>query len=111
MKIGLLSVLLVFSSFSYAEVERSQVELMLEHMVKNGAISKEEAEKAKIKMRTMNKAEWTDINNQVSKAASRMPASVNSASTIYDLGGEDLEDAQLKQINDDIQKIIQEQQK
>ncbi len=90
----------------YAEVSKDHVGLMLDRMVEEKAISEEEAIKAKIKMNSMNSAEWSNLNlNAGQVAAQRNPASVNESSKF---SSKDLGKIQFEQIEEDIEKILPE---
>ena len=68
--------------------------------------TQEEAEKAKAKMKGMNGDEWATVNSTAAKiAANRSPASVGA---IQEVKSKDLDGAQMKQIQDDIKKIMPE---
>jgi F0F1-type ATP synthase epsilon subunit len=84
---------------AFADVDPSRVEIMLDQMVKEKTISPEEAVKAKIKMKTMSKDQWSNLNRQAETQASRMPASVPEAST-------DIDGAQLNQIQNDMKNMM-----
>lgn len=102
--------LILFVFHASADVSQDEVVGMLDKMVKEGTISAEEAQKAKIKMKSMNGNEWSALNNQAEKAAaSRGPASISAAEPIKESRTSDLDKAQLHQIEDDIKKIIPEQ--
>ena len=85
-------------SSAFAEVSKENVETMLDQMVKDEVISAKEAEKARIRMHSMNNKEWKTINVDANKVATRSPASVEPA--------KDLHSAQFKQIQDDVKKLI-----
>lgn len=98
----LLAVFLLFNfSAAFATVDPSNVEGMLDQMVADKVISPEEAEKAKIKMRNMNPAQWSALTKkaeaQLQQGASRGPASVGSS---------DLHGAQLDQIESDMKAML-----
>lgn len=99
---------LLFSiSTAIAEVSPEEVNVMLDQMVKDNVISATEAEKAKVKMKTMTTHQWSDINQTATKVASRSPASVSSQ--LIDVNKIDLDGAQFKQIQQDIEKIVPKQ--
>ena len=103
------SILLVFSLTTKSEVNPGHVESMLDQMVKENVISKEEAEKAKFRMKSMNKEQWSQINQKARDLAGRMPASAQpSQNKIEEVHGIDLDGAQFKQIQDDMKKIMPE---
>ncbi|MGE3611308.1 MAG: hypothetical protein AB7I27_17070 [Bacteriovoracaceae bacterium] len=106
MKFILLISLMAVSS-SFADVTPDQVNSMLDQMVRENVISKEEADKARIRMKTMNNEQWSAINQQASKAAGRNPASVvPSENKIEEVNNIDLDSAQFKQIQSDMKKIV-----
>lgn len=108
MKFLLALSLFIFYTPLKAEVNSGQVESMLEQMVRENVISAYEAEKAKIRLRTMNPQQWAEINKQSKKVAARSPASVNSVNRVEEVQKINLDGAQFKQIQDDIKKIIPE---
>jgi DNA-binding transcriptional regulator YhcF (GntR family) len=89
-----------------AQVAPQDVEKMLQQMVRENVISAEEAEKAKIRMKTMNSKHWADINQKAAKVAARMPASTPSENLIEEVHGIDLDGAQFKTIQSEIKKIM-----
>lgn len=90
-----------------AEVSPEHVESMLQQMVKENVISATEAEKAKIKMRTMSSDQWAAINKQAAKVAARSPAStVQSQNKIEEVNSIDLDGAQFKAIQNEVKKIV-----
>lgn len=102
--------LVFFMSQAQAVISQSEVYSMLDQMVKKGTISAGEAEKARMKMKTMNSTEWSALNNLAEKVvASRGPASVGALGPIKESKTGDLDKAQLHQIQDDMKKIIPEQ--
>lgn len=104
----LLSFSVLFSLQVSAEVSPNHVDEMIDQMVTKNVISKAEAEKAKIRMRSMSPDQWSQINAQAEKvAAARSPASVTpSNNRIEEVKGIDLDSAQFKQIQSDIGKIV-----
>jgi hypothetical protein len=98
MKYFLIFTAVVSLTQAMATTEKSRVEATLDQMVREKVISAQEAEKAKMKMKAMNEDEWNKLNETAVTAASRMPASVQ--------GREDLEGAQLMQIQDDMKRMI-----
>lgn len=103
----LLSFSVLFSLQVSAEVSPSHVDEMIDQMVTKNVISKAEAEKAKIRMRSMSPDQWSQINAQAEKVAARSPASVSpSNNRIEEVKGIDLDSAQFKQIQSDIGKIV-----
>lgn len=97
----------LLSFHSLAEVDPSHVESMLDQMVQQNVVSKEEAQKAKIRLRSMNKDQWTEINRQAQSHAARMPASA-SENKIQEVNRIDLDGDQFKQIQNDLKKIVPE---
>ncbi|MFP5384956.1 MAG: hypothetical protein ACLGHN_02670 [Bacteriovoracia bacterium] len=90
-----------------AEVSPEHVESMLQQMVRENVISKEEAEKAKMRMKTMSPDQWSAINKEAAKVAARTPASVTpSENRIEEVKGIDLDGAQFKAIQNEVRKIV-----
>jgi hypothetical protein len=90
-----------------AEVAPEHVESMLQQMVKENVISATEAEKAKIRMKSMSPDQWVAINKQAVAVASRTPASVTpSNNKIEEVQGIDLDGAQFKTIQNEVRKIV-----
>jgi len=104
----LLSLTVLFSFQLGADVSPAHVDTMIDQMVSKNVISKEEAEKAKARMRSMSPEQWSQINHQATQAAGRSPAStvVASDNKIEEVKGVDLDSAQFKQIQSDIGKIV-----
>jgi hypothetical protein len=103
----LLSLTVVLSFQVSAEVSPTHVDEMIDQMVTKNVISKVEAEKAKIRMRSMSPDQWSQINTEAHKIAARSPASVTpSENRIEEVRGVDLDSAQFKQIQSDIGKIV-----
>lgn len=96
------------ASFSVqAEVAPGHVENMLDQMVKENVISATEAEKAKIRLKTMSPDQWKEVNKKAAVIAARMPASVQpSANRIEEVRGIDLDWAQFKEIQNEVKKIM-----
>jgi len=106
--ITILFLSLLIGEKSFAQASQEQVEQMLSQMVKENVISAQEAEKAKIKMNSMNSQEWSSLNQKASDIASsssRAPASVDGVQAIKQFKSKDLDKAQFKQIEDDIKKM------
>lgn len=100
------SLLITFST-AEAEVSHEHVDDMLKQMVRENVISAEEAEKARIRMRSMSSDQWSSINKQAATIAARSPASVvPSQNRIEEVKGIDLDGAQFKQIQDEMKKIV-----
>lgn len=93
---------------AFAEVSHERVVAMLDQMVKENVISAGEAEKAKIKMKSMSQEQWSMINNEASKVAERTPASENplSENKIQEIHKVDLDGAQFKAIQSEVKKIL-----
>lgn len=103
------SVLLLTSFSVSAQVAPEHVESMLQQMVRENVISPAEAEKAKIRMRSMSPDQWAQINHKAQKVAARMPAStVPSQNTIEEVNSIDLDGAQFKTIQNEVKKIMPE---
>lgn len=104
----LLSLSVLFTLNSYAEVSHAHVDQMIEQMVSKNVISRAEAEKAKLRMKSMSPDQWSQINAQAQQVAARSPASAATASDnkIEEVKGVDLDGAQFKQIQSDIGKIV-----
>jgi hypothetical protein len=99
--------LLMTVSFAQAEVGHEDVESMLQQMVRENVISAQEAEKAKIRMKTMSPEQWSAVNMQAAKVAARTPASVTpSQNKIEEVNGIDLDGAQFKAIQSEVRKIV-----
>jgi hypothetical protein len=102
-----LTLFVSFSSSVHAEVAMEHVESMLQQMVRENVISATEAEKAKIRMRTMDPGQWAAINQQAAKVATRTPASATpSSNKIEEVHGIDLDGAQFKAIQNEVRKIV-----
>ena len=105
-KLLFLSGLVSFSAM--AEVSPEHVKQMIDQMVEKNVISKEEAEKAKTRMESMNAEQWSAINDQAAKVAARSPASVKPVENKIEVArdGIDLDSAQFQQIQSDMSKIV-----
>lgn len=98
---------LMSMSLAQAEVSHDHVESMLKQMVRENVISAQEAEKAKLRMKSMTPEQWTAINSQAAKVAARSPASVTpSNNKIEEVHGIDLDGAQFKAIQNEVRKIV-----
>ena len=107
MKMFLGLLLATLSTTLFAEVTPEHVESMLQQMVKENVISRAEADKAKIRLRTMNTQQWHEINKQAKKiAASSSRAPASAGNQIEEVRGLDLDSAQFKQIESDMKKIV-----
>lgn len=102
----LLSLSLSFTAM--AEVGPEQVDGMLQQMVRENVISKEDADKARTRMKSMSAGQWSEVNKQAKEAASRMPASENIASrgSLSEVNAIDLDSEQFKAIQNDLKKIV-----
>lgn len=99
---------LTFTLNALADVSKENVETMLQQMVKENVISKEEAEKAKSRLHAVTPEQWAGINKTAYAAAARMPASENGTSQnrIEEVNGIDLDGAQFQAIQNDLRKIV-----
>jgi hypothetical protein len=97
----LLMMLLVTSA--WADVSKDEVTQMLEQMVKENAISAHEAQKARIRLQNLSPEEWSQMNVHAKSLATRGPASIGAST---DSTKNDLDGAQLKQIEEDIKKFV-----
>ncbi|HXH30080.1 MAG TPA: hypothetical protein VNJ01_04650 [Bacteriovoracaceae bacterium] len=99
-----------FATLASANVLPGHVDGMLDQMVKENVISLEEAQKAKLRMKSLSPEQWKKINSEAKVAASRSPASAMTVSSnkIYEVNKIDLDGAQFKQIQDDMKKIMPE---
>lgn len=104
----LLSLSILFTLQSKADVSQDHVKSMIDQMVEKNVISKADAEKAKARMMNLSPEQWSQINSQAEKIAARSPASANveSENKIEEVHGIDLDSAQFKQIQSDIGKIV-----
>lgn len=90
-----------------ADVSSEHVESMLKQMVRENVISAEEAQKARIRMRSMSPDQWKAINQQAARLAARSPASVTpSQNKIEEVHQIDLDGAQFKAIQNEVRKIV-----
>jgi hypothetical protein len=92
-----------------AEISPEHVDQMIDQMVKKNVISKEEADKAKARIRTMSSDQWSQINNQAKTIAARSPASealTPSQNKIEEVNKIDLDSAQFEAIQNDMSKIV-----
>jgi hypothetical protein len=104
-----LTILFTFTA-AHAQVAPEHVESMLQQMVRENVISPVEAEKAKLRMKSMSPDQWSAINKQAATvAAARSPASVTpSNNKIEEVHGIDLDGAQFKEIQNEVRKIVPE---
>jgi hypothetical protein len=100
---SLIALFLVFSFSASAQVSEQEVNEMLEQMVKGNVISKEEAEKTRVRMVAMSSSDWQQVNEKASKIAARHPASTGTGAEATSIG--DLDEAQLDAIQNDLEKI------
>lgn len=99
-------------SFAEANVSTEEVDKMLQQMVSENVISAEEAEKSKIKMKSMTPEQWAQLNQKAhTVAVARGPASVDSTQSIAEVKYIDVEGGQFKAIQDDIKKIMPDMHK
>ena len=109
MKLWCSIMLLIGANGLHAEVAPEHVESMLQQMVRENVISATEAEKVKIRMKSMSPEQWSKINQQAAAVASRSPASVNpSNNRIEEVNGIDLDGEQFKTIQNEVKKIVPE---
>jgi hypothetical protein len=108
-----LSIILLGSSlYSYADVSAQHVDDMLKQMVTEKVISADEAERARVRLKSLSPEQWSQIKAAGEQAAARSPASVTVASEnkIQEVQGVDLDGAQFKTIQNDLRKIIPQSQ-
>ncbi len=92
-----------------AEVAPEHVESMLHQMVRENVISATQAEKVKVRVKSISPSQWTSVNKKTAEVGSRTPASVTpSGNTIEEVNDIDLDGAQFKAIQSEIQKIVPE---
>jgi hypothetical protein len=60
----LMSLMMLVSFQLKAEVSPDQVDTMIDQMVTNNVISKVDADKAKVRLRTMSSDQWAQINTK-----------------------------------------------
>jgi hypothetical protein len=105
----LLALIFLFSLSALAEVSPEHVESMLQQMVRENVISEVEAQKVKMRMKSIGPQQWSDINKQASSIAARSPASVTpSNNRIEEVNSIDLDGAQFKEIQKEMKKIVPE---
>ena len=104
----LMSLTILVSFQLRAEVSHEHVDSMIDQMVTNNIISKVEADKAKVRLRTMSSEQWAQINTKAEAIAARSPASVNTASDnkIEEVQAVDLDSKQFQQIQSDMKKFV-----
>jgi hypothetical protein len=104
-----ISFFLLFTFSAFAEVSPEHVESMLQQMVRENVISEVEAQKAKLRMKSMTPEQWTQINKQAASIAARSPASFTpSNNRIEEVNSIDLDGAQFKEIQKEMKKIVPE---
>ena len=92
-----------------AEVTPGHVESMLDQMVRENVISKQEAEKARGRMKSLTPKQWSEINKQSAIMAERSPASVTQSNNkIEEVNNIDLDGAQFNAIESEMKRIIPE---
>ena len=108
----LLLLSLSFSFSAFAEVSPEHVDSMLQQMVRENVISRQEADKALARMKGMTPTQWSQINKQAVAQASRQPASENVVSNnqIEEVKGIDLDGQQFQAIQNDLRKIVPQYQ-
>ena len=104
----LMSLTILVSFQLRAEVSHEHVDSMIDQMVTNNVISKIEADKAKVRMRTMSSEQWAQINTKAEAIAARSPASVSTASDnkIEEVQAVDLDSKQFQQIQSDMKIFV-----
>ena len=104
----LMSLTILVSFQLRAEVSHEHVDSMIDQMVTHNVISKIEADKAKVRMRTMSSEQWAQINTKAEAIAARSPASVSTASDnkIEEVQAVDLDSKQFQQIQSDMKKFV-----
>lgn len=111
MKLLLTLTLFLSATTVKADVAPEHVESMLQQMVRENVISAQEAEKAKLRMKSMSPEQWSAINKQAATVAARSPASVKpSSNKIEEVHGIDLDGAQFKAIQSEVKKIVPQYQ-
>lgn len=102
-------ILLSFTLNVSAEVAPEHVEIMLAQMVRENFISPIEAEKTRLRMKSMNSEQWSQINKKASIVAARMTASeVPAQNKNEEVKNIDLDGAQFKAIQSEIKMIMPE---
>jgi hypothetical protein len=106
---GVFFFFVLFSLTAFAEVSPEHVDSMLQQMVRENVISEIEAEKAKLRMKSMTPEQWGQINKEAASIAARSPASLTpSNNQIEEVNSIDLDGAQFKEIQKEMRKIIPE---
>ena len=98
MKFIALFIVIITATSAFGDVSKENVETMLNQMVKEEVISAKEAEKARIRLHSINNKQWKMMNSDAHKVAARGPASISESG--------DLHSAQFKQIQDDVKKLV-----
>ncbi len=94
---------------AWAEVSPQHVESMLQQMVRENVISAPEAEKARLRMKSLSPEQWRDINKKAADVAARSPASLTpSENKIEEVHSVDLDGKQFKEIQNEMKKIVPE---
>jgi len=102
---------LALSFNAFAEVAPERVGEMLEQMVRENVISRDEANKAIGRLKNISPDEWSAINKKAEAAAKRYPASNTvSYNKIEEVKALDLDGEQFKTIQNDLRKIVPQYQ-
>lgn len=103
---------LLLSTTAFAEVAPERVGEMLEQMVRENVISRDEANKAIGRLKNISPEDWKAINAKAKAAAARYPASTNKVShnRIEEVKALDLDGEQFKTIQNDLRKIVPQYQ-
>lgn len=103
---------LTLSLNTFAEVAPERVGEMLEQMVRENVISRDEANKAIGRLKNISPDEWSAINKTAEAHAQRYPASSAKVSNnkIEEVKGLDLDGEQFKTIQNDLRKIVPQYQ-
>jgi hypothetical protein len=103
---------LAMSFNSFAEVAPERVGEMLEQMVRENVISRDEANKAIGRLKNISPDDWKAIKKKAESAAKRYPASnaIASNNKIEDVKSLDLDGEQFKTIQNDLRKIVPQYQ-
>lgn len=103
---------LALSLNTFAEVAPERVGEMLEQMVRENVISRDDANKAIGRLKNISPDDWKAINQKAEAAAGRYPASnaVASNNRIEEVKSLDLDGKQFKTIQNDLRKIVPQYQ-
>lgn len=106
----LMTLSLSFSAF--AEVKPEQVDSMLQQMVRENVISRDQADRALSRLKNISPEQWSQINKTAEAAVKRMPASANKVSNnnIEEVKSVDLDGEQFRAIQNDLRKIVPQAQ-